>query len=657
MQANELVNMLAEQGFKHPRNLIFAFLSGSHQHGAKVKESDIDVSGVWIGDPLQEIALGNQDPKRKGHFTGGTADQYERNEPGDKDLKIYTLRYWASLALKGNPNILSYLFTPAEICDPQLMSSVWYTHILRNRDLFLASGHATAFLGLGQSQYGRMIGTRGSGKHGQRPEKIAEFGYDCYAEDETEFLTPQGWKGFDDIGASDEVASFDVLTGELHFEVPVQRIDKEHSGTMYVVEPQLTRCVVTPNHNMVVSPASRNPRTGFSTQLNPQKTDWHLQSFSTLMSGVKHRVIRSMYHIRRSVTPRSKVYDVESEYLTLAGMYLSEGSIDFRKDKVKGARIVQTPEGKEEYYKIADRLISMLQGHRYDYPREHVEYETIWTIPRKYAERLYADFGHHKDKHLPDWCFHLSYDQAWDMWNGLCLGDGTRTKEVRGMGQGTVLYTSVKQLADDVQAMMVSSGHLCVVNGAYERNDSDFGTVAMYQVYRPDDQNPYRCVNFKSGILKAGGELKEKYGYPIKEVLVSKRRIVCFEMPSGTLVTRSQGRPAFQGNSKAAMHMIRSMTECLELLQTGYMTFPRPEKDMLIDIRLGKWSLSRIEQEYLRLEAEVKAAEKTSLLPPKCDQALINELVVTAMFDHWEDKGLLARPIKGWGEVWRRAAL
>jgi hypothetical protein len=89
------------------------------------------------------------------------------------------------------------------------------------------------------------------------------------------------------------------------------------------------------------------------------------------------------------------------------------------------------------------------------------------------------------------------------------------------------------------------------------------------------------------------------------------------------------------------MHMIRSMTEALEVLRTGFMTFPRPEVSDLLDIRNGKWSQSSIERRYLELVEEVKAAEKTSPLPPLCDRAAINQLVVNAMLYHWNTVGYL----------------
>jgi hypothetical protein len=81
------------------------------------------------------------------------------------------------------------------------------------------------------------------------------------------------------------------------------------------------------------------------------------------------------------------------------------------------------------------------------------------------------------------------------------------------------------------------------------------------------------------------------------------------------------------------------MSECLEYLQTGYMTFPRPDVDKLLDIRAGNWGMESIKKEFLQLREAVVEAEKTSPLPPLCDRTAITKLVSDAMMEHWEKEG------------------
>lgn len=170
---DDMLYLLQVAGFDDSRrDVVHVFLGGSDQHGAKLEsKGDLDIFGIYVEPPEKVLGLGRDE-----HFTSSTADQYERNQAGDEDYKLYSLRRWASLAAKGNPTILGFLFSPSTLPD-----SVWHKHIIPNTNLFLSSSHATAFLGYGKAQYQRMIGARGLGKHGQRPELEQKFGFDVKA--------------------------------------------------------------------------------------------------------------------------------------------------------------------------------------------------------------------------------------------------------------------------------------------------------------------------------------------------------------------------------------------------------------------------------------------------------------------------------------------
>lgn len=174
MMINNITDLLISGGFRYPKDLIHVFLGGSSQHGAKLPNSgDIDIYGIYIENPLKVLGVDHEE-----HFTGSTQDQYKKNEAGDEDYKIYTLKRWASLACKGNPTILGFMFSDP---DPNYLESVWIKNILPNISKFHASSHAAAFLGYAKGQVSRLKGEKGLGKHGQRPELANQFGYDTKA--------------------------------------------------------------------------------------------------------------------------------------------------------------------------------------------------------------------------------------------------------------------------------------------------------------------------------------------------------------------------------------------------------------------------------------------------------------------------------------------
>jgi hypothetical protein len=57
-------------------------------------------------------------------------------------------------------------------------------------------------------------------------------------------------------------------------------------------------------------------------------------------------------------------------------------------------------------------------------------------------------------------------------------------------------------------------------------------------------------------------------------------------------------------DTKYAMHVIRLYGEAKELMEQGRITLPRPNKDELVEIRHGKYSLAELQEWGAQLEAE-----------------------------------------------------
>jgi hypothetical protein len=101
---------------------------------------------------------------------GGLAN---RSGAGDLDVVIYSARKWARLALAGNPSVLLLLFLPdAEIVYRDEIGA----ELCANAHRFVSRLAADRFLGYLQAQKAAMTGEVGA--HTNRPELVAEHGYD-----------------------------------------------------------------------------------------------------------------------------------------------------------------------------------------------------------------------------------------------------------------------------------------------------------------------------------------------------------------------------------------------------------------------------------------------------------------------------------------------
>jgi hypothetical protein len=66
------------------------------------------------------------------------------------------------------------------------------------------------------------------------------------------------------------------------------------------------------------------------------------------------------------------------------------------------------------------------------------------------------------------------------------------------------------------------------------------------------------------------------------------------------------------------------------LMEYGRITLPRPNRDELIEIRRGKYSLAEIRELGAQLESEALAAQATSKLPDEVDRDGISRLLADA---------------------------
>lgn len=163
-------------GFSYPDSVIHSFVGGSALHGAKVSATDdLDIYGVFIEPPQESLGI-----TRLEHFVWSTAGNERRNGPDDVDICLYSLRKWATLAAKGNPTALHFLFVDVDSAPDSKQTRAWQ-EILDARQLFVSRKAALAFQGFANDQLARLVGSKGGGKHGQRPEYIGKFGYDTKA--------------------------------------------------------------------------------------------------------------------------------------------------------------------------------------------------------------------------------------------------------------------------------------------------------------------------------------------------------------------------------------------------------------------------------------------------------------------------------------------
>ena len=97
-------------------NIVLLSLVGSGVHGISLTEEhgapgaaqdDLDLMGICVEPPSYVLGLDTFD-----QYIFRTQPEGVRSGPGDIDLNVYGLRKWMRLALKGNPTIITPLWSP-----------------------------------------------------------------------------------------------------------------------------------------------------------------------------------------------------------------------------------------------------------------------------------------------------------------------------------------------------------------------------------------------------------------------------------------------------------------------------------------------------------------------------------------------------------------
>lgn len=446
-----------------------------------------------------------------------------------------------------------------------------------------------------------------------RHELEEKYGYDCYSFD-TEFLTQDGWKFFDDIREDDLLATFDKKH-RIVYQKYTERYDNLYTGNLYHFTGYHQDTLVTANHRMYVKDYARN--------IKKDMSEWKFVEAANL---------KETYKILNTITPVvNELRDLQSPvggmdikiYLQLMGWFVSDGTLMFSNGKPKNMCISQA----KESLGMRQSLTKLRNPGKLDFKeyllekKDYQNYqETKYVFSREVAEALFKDCGHgERNKRLPEWVFGMTKRKMDILLKSLLQGDGSKRKLVRD--KNTYIYhTTNSLLADDVQRLAFMCGYETSKWGPYESSTS-FGVASMYQVHINKSPKTERMNNREN----------------LKKVPVTNYRTVCFSVPNGTLVTRRNGKISLHGNCKHALHLVRLMRMAEEILSEGKVLVKRPDAQELLAIRNGAWSLESLlawaeeKDNYIR-----NTLYKNTHLPKTTNLDFAADVLMTAQQMCWD---------------------
>lgn len=355
-----------------------------------------------------------------------------------------------------------------------------------------------------------------------------QTGDKCFSED-TDLLTENGWKNIKDVTLDDKIATLNPETNVFEYLTPVALHKIPYVGYMYTIDtPQVNTCV-TPYHNNFVQTRNSDhfelikAENCFNRRISFKKDGiWNGKVVDTF-------TFPGLPDVKGFEDPLT--IDMAS-YLVLLGMFLSEGSCVWNeKHRNYNVNIVQLkPEGvlalkaAEKKYNIGKYFES--QGRLINRDKRIVKY--------------FMQFGHAKDKFIPNHVFALSSDQQRLLLDWLMWGDGT-IKD--GLYKS---YTTISErLANDIQRLCL---HIGISAHIKRRKKLGGGNINGRPI-----MGKYICYNVKFVNKKLTPQINHGH-VEVKQDFATYYNgyVYCPTMPKWNVVyTRRNGVPMWSGNCAA----------------------------------------------------------------------------------------------------------
>lgn len=449
-----------------------------------------------------------------------------------------------------------------------------------------------------------------------RSELEEKHGYDCYLED-TEFLTDNGWKKYEDIDSTVKLATLNRKTLSVQYQPYIDRFDGIFNMSPYLLQGTHMEVAVTPNHRMLIRRKERRSQKVYDLEL------------------LQASLLPDTFEVIRSVNPIKKRYknlDLKSikigdmAFMRLCGWFLSDGSIMFSKKNPKAIVISQKDGGRlhwnmsrfyNKWKTVIKCSINTYKCKANEFRKEDINEVRLIIYDKSIAEKIYKEYGHSKEKRIPRYVFDLSLRLKSHLLDAMIGGDGT-FRNHKTKSESIIYYSSLKTLADDVNELAFLCGFETSLWGPYHYEDRD---LTMYQVHIRKDTDQYRqCIRHQN----------------VSQLEFGPYRVVCFAVPNETLITRRNGNISIHGNSKHAMHLVRLLRMGVEILRDQEVIVKRPDAQELLDIRNGKWTYDQVVKYAEDMDKEVREVwyKKTSL-PKKPDIHLAAKILIEVQDMMW----------------------
>jgi len=273
-------------------------------------------------------------------------------------------------------------------------------------------------------------------------------------DEETEVLTPFGWKRGVDLTQLDEIAVYDA--GYLHWEHPAQLFNEKYKGVMHSYEHKNFGMVCTPEHRLYGRYSYRGDREGVnkydrkgvmrSQELRESGYSYY-HPVTTVSGLLDHTDSPEYVYISETKFHNEKIVPWKA-WCTFLGVYLTEGSTSNFREKPTHVRISQLKDPHpDKYFRIQEILHECFGDWVKTNKRDG------WKISNTELAAILSPLGKTWEKRVPRDVIESAPDVLEAFMEGIVLGDG------HTLSSGSIQITCAsKGLADDLQEVCLRLG-------------------------------------------------------------------------------------------------------------------------------------------------------------------------------------------------------
>jgi predicted nucleotidyltransferase len=191
---------------------------------------------------------------------------------------------------------------------------------------------------------------------------------------------------------------------------------------------------------------------------------------------------------------------------------------------------------------------------------------------------------------------------------------------------------NVKEDVDFVVYSLPKFIHLCLGNNPN----------IIELLYAPKNCKLLETSFSRDLILNRNLFLSKRCYHTFKGYAYSQR--IKLEVKKENMTGRRELADKFGYDTKFASHLIRLLQECAQILVEKTLSFPRPQNNLVRDIKLGKYELRWVLEKADELEKLIDVAYIESDLQHSPDIEEINKLQIQMLQDYWDyhcDKGMI----------------